>query len=291
MAYTCLLACSLTACTGSGSAGNSSTKKTTAINSTEVNTFSISSYQTGSSPLIKTSVYDQTHYTRFNNLIINGLCGGTVKKISVQMMAPSGTQIETIPCTSNTFTWTKTLSSEGIHQLEWVPQDDSDQKVAQLNSIQSTVVYDITSPAAPELISPTTQNTYVITNATTKILIKGRTLKDSKRITGPLGVNLVLQPDLDGVHLNFSYMASVPVGATTALIFKNYDAAGNEASSTLTIESKTDVMIAASAQEVGSSVVTSGSITIHSTAGYMSGRWINSNIKNTVGTSGIIGER
>jgi len=275
------------ACTKGGSGASSSNSVKSSLNSDEL---TLKSFKTGPSANLNPEIYSGTFYTRFSLFRITGTCGGTVKKISVETSSTSGNSIESLNCSNGAFTWEKTFSDETNHQLIFTPLSQSGQAITGLGTITKNIVYDLTVPEQPTFLPPTTGNQYLITDSTSQIQIKGRVKKEVKKLIGPNLQNLVLRADEDGIHSTFLFNATVTNNSVMNLTFTGYDGAGNSASNTLTIESRTDVVVPLAIQEIGSSTVTSGTIVIQSSASYLSGSHTHSNIKHVVGGAATIGE-
>jgi hypothetical protein len=282
-----LLPLTLSACTkgGSGTSSSNSAKSTT--NSDEL---TLKTFKTGPGTNLNPEIYSGTYYTRFSQFRITGFCGGTVKQVSVAIQSPSANSTETINCLNSSFTWDKTFTDEADHQVIFTPLSQAGQAISGMSSITKNIVYDITVPDQPTFLLPTTGNQYLITDSTSQIQIKGRVKRDVKKLTGPNLQNLVLRTDEDGIHSSFLFNATVTNNSVMNLNFTAYDGAGNSTSNTMTIESRTDVVVPLAIQEIGSSTVTSGSIVIQSSASYLSGSHTHSNIKHVVGGAATIGE-
>ena len=282
-----VLVCCLTACT---QGGNASSNSNTVRSSASSNALTLTAFKIGPTGSSYAELYSGIYYSKLNQILVTGKCSGNVKKIQMNIAANNGiNSSDNANCSNGTFTWNKTFALEMSHLIEFVPQDQDGKKISDLSSLIKTVVFDKTPPEAPTFTLPTSSEQYTITDATSRLLIKGQVTKEIKKMVGPNSLNLALAPDQDGIHLNFMYYANITIGGTIPFTFTAMDGAGNASIKTMTINSLIDVSVPVTAQEIGSSTVTSNGITIQSTAGFLSGSSINSNVKNVTGSAGIIG--
>jgi hypothetical protein len=277
----------LNACTKGGSSSSSSNSSKSSTSSNEL---TLETFKTGPSSNLNPETYAEILYTRFAPFRITGSCKGGVKKVAIAVTQSGQSNQQVMDCSGGSFTWDTSFATEANHEVVFTAQSQDGQPIADLNPISKTIVYDITVPDQPTFLLPNTNNYLLVTDATSLIQIKGRVKTEVKKITGPNQLKMVLRPDSDGIHSTFIYNAPLTSNTVQNLVFTGYDAAGNSAFNTFTIETRTDVSVPLAVQEVGSSTVTSGSIVIQSSVGFLNGSRTNQNIKMVTGGTGTVGE-
>jgi hypothetical protein len=277
----------LSACNkGRSSSSSSNISKSTSSS----NELSLTSFKTGPSSNLNPELVSETYYTRYAPFRITGTCKGNVKKVAIALTQSGQTTQQQMDCSNGSFIWDTSFTTEANHEVAFIPQSQDGQTIADLNPISKNIVFDMTVPDQPTFLLPNTSNYLLITDSTSTIQIKGRVKNEVKKITGPNQLKMVLRPDSDGIHSTFIYNANLTSNAIQNLVFTGYDAAGNSAFNTFTVETRTDVSVPLAVQEVGSSTVTSGSIIIQSTVGFMNESRTNQNIKMVTGGTGTLGE-
>jgi hypothetical protein len=230
------------------------------------------------------------YYSKYDPVVFNGSCAGNVHQVTVQETPQAGVMVsQTVPCSNGTFSWSKSLPVENAYAIVLTPQDSTGTPISSLTPISKNYTYDITNPIAPQFATPTVTNHYTITNGNASITITGQVLNDVVTLVGPYSIILPLMSDPDGIHKDFAFNATVPASTSVNFTFTASDAATNSSSSTLTIDSVLNLSIPVAAQELGGSHATSGSLMIESTAGFMSTVIVNSNVKQAIGSAGIMG--
>jgi hypothetical protein len=224
-----------------------------------------------------------------NPLTVKGVCQGTIKQVQVTITPQSGAATnELVTCSSAAFTWSKTFSVEKAYTLKFTAMDGNATAITSFATITKNFTYDATAPTQPSFLTPTTGATYTISNGTTSVTITGQTLTDAVRLVGPNNLDVALTPNVDGIHNDFSYVATVPVGTNLLYGFATYDFAGNSSSNSLRIISLQNILITASGNDLGSSLVNAGLI-IQSSVAVDAAVVTNQTVKLQSGTTAIMG--
>jgi hypothetical protein len=277
----------LSACVPNKSSSASSSNGSKSTNS---NTFTINTVRVGSGSSTYAAIVSGNYYSKFDPVTFAGTCKGDVQKIKVEDTPLSGsTTSQVVNCSNNTFTWSKSLNTENSYSIVFTPMDSSSATISSIDPITKSYTYDVTDPDSPTFVSPTITNNYTITDGTPSITIVGQVLNEVVKIVGPNSSIIPLIPNPDGIHKNFTYIASVAVGTTANFTFVGSDAATNSSSSTITIDSVLTLSVPVAAQELGGSYSTPTGLKIQSTVGFMSEVVVDSNVKHVTGSSGIIG--
>jgi hypothetical protein len=258
--------------------------------SSETDSLAITTVRIGPGSAFFAEIYNGDYYSAHASVVISGTCKGNVKKILVEDTPQAGaTTSQTVTCSNGSFNWSKTYGTQTAYSWVLTPQDTNNTTLSSIAPISKNYTYDGTNPTAPTFVTPSMTNNYTITNGVTNITIAGQVLNEVVKMVGPYSINLPLMVDGDGIHKNFMYSATVPLSSSVNFAFTGSDAAGNSATSTMTIDSVLNLSIPVAAQEIGGSHVATGNIRIESTVGFMSEVIINNNVKQVTGSAGILG--
>jgi len=260
-----------------GSGGNSKTNAP--------NAFAIKTLVVGSPPVAIQAV-GGNYYSKFAPMTINGTCSGAVSQISIQVTPGTSS---TVPCSGGTFLAPQNLTVENTYAIVLTPQDSGGSAVSGLTPISTNYRYDTTAPVAPAFVSPTFSHNYTITDGSTSVTIAGQVNADVSKLIGPFSINIPLVPDVDGIHQDFVYNATVPVSTTSDFTFTAFDLATNSSSSTMSIVSQLNLSIPITANPSGGSHVVNSNVTIDSSVSAISGVTVDQNVTNAVGHAGILG--
>lgn len=283
----CVFALTVGACVPQKSSSSSSSKDDSAA--TAADAIAINGMRVGPSAVAAETDSLGNYFSRFTPLTANGSCKGNVGQVKIEYTPTAGvTTAETVTCSGSSFSWTKSLTTETLYTLVFTALDGSGTAISSVAPLNRTYTYDITLPGAPQFVSPTTGNTYTITDGTQNITIAGQVLKEVTKLVGPYSTILPTMLDADNIHRNFIYSAVVPVGVTSNFEFTAYDAAGNERVSNLAITSTLELSIPVAKLEIGGSTV-KPNMTIESTIGVMSEVVLDQNVVHSSGSAGIIG--
>lgn len=265
---------------GEGGVGRSTTDQTPL--------FTVFSMKVGGSNIPPTDS-SGTYFSKYDPLSIAGACRGGVASVQVAVTPLSqSTVTETVPCTSTLYSWSKSLTTETSYVIVLTPLDENSQQIPELSPVTKNYVYDVTDPAPPAFLTPTTGTSYSVNNGQTSFTITGQVLNEVSELNGPGMTNIPLVSNADGIHKDFSYPLTVPVGSTVNATFNAYDGARNTSSSSMSIQSVLNLAVPMAAAESGGIGVTGG-LLIHSSVGPANGISLNSSLKFITGAAGIVG--
>ncbi|MBS1960098.1 MAG: hypothetical protein JST80_11540 [Bdellovibrionales bacterium] len=266
------------------SGSDSSTGSSTTNNSP---LFSLNSFKVGgNSPMSDAS---GVYYSKYDPVTITGACRGGVSEVYVELTPQSSsTTAETVNCSGNVYTWTKSFSTQTSYTITLTPRDGGGTPVNGLAPITKHYVYDTTAPAAPTFLTPTTSTTYSVSDGTTNFTITGQVLTDVTTLLGPGNTLLTLTANADAIHQDFSYAATVPVGSSIVFDFIAVDQSGNVSASAMTITNLMSTMVPMAYRTSGGSIDVGG-LTIQSSVGFTNGIMQNSNVELITGAAGIVG--
>lgn len=254
------------------------------------NLFSVNSVKTSSSNIAPNVDPVGRYYSTDPLYTVSGVCRGDVQKVLVQLTPQSQTTTEeVVNCSNNAYTWTKTFPSENSYAVRLIALNSNSVTVAGMAQALKTLVYDITAPATPTFLTPTTASSYLLTDGSTQLTVTGQVLKDTDILLGPTNLPVTLSPNADNIHLDYSYTVSIPNNTAVNASFKALDYAGNSAVNTMSIQSMIGIKIPIAANELGGSAEFNG-VYIQSTISLYPDVVVNDYLGIKNGSTSILGD-